>query len=55
LIGFRRSDAKLGIGLTILSGGLDGSPLQLRDGVLRTIRESMRGSVIDGMDRKRSG
>jgi len=55
VVRFRRLDAKLGIGTTVLRGGFAGSLMQLRDGLLPAIRASMRGSVIDAMGRTRSG
>jgi hypothetical protein len=50
VVRFRRLDAKLGIGTTVLCGWFAGSLM-----LLCAIRESMRGSVIDAMGRKRSG
>ena len=47
-----RVDAKLGIGSTVVRVALVGSVMQLRDALLRTIRECIRGRVTDAAGMK---
>jgi hypothetical protein len=55
VVGLSRAHVKLGIGSTVVRAALVGSVMQLRDALLHTIRECVRGSATDAMGMKGSG